>query len=169
MKVHPPTEKHAVTDIDVQLFLEHTHAHTHSGVWQHGRDNTAHMGSCFGECVSRNVCDLRAGISVCDKMRGLKWFEEGESPRVCLCLCVCQGWGQVPGAFACICLLSALSPQRWHHGTRLLNDGKNASRPPYKRRGEIERGGGLRGEAQAGRVILMESGWERTYRGGKIV
>lgn len=50
-------------------------------------------------------------------------------------VCVCWGWGQVPGAFVCICLLSVLSPQRWHHDTRRPNNGKNSSHLLCRQRG----------------------------------
>lgn len=65
-------------------------------------------------CEQKYVSDLRPGIRVSDKVGGLKWFEEGERLPICVSACVCVrwGWGQVPGAFVYICLLSALSQQR---------------------------------------------------------
>lgn len=32
------------------------------------------------------MSDLRPGISVSDKVRGLKWFKAGESSRMCVCV-----------------------------------------------------------------------------------
>lgn len=68
-------------------------------------------------CVQKYVSDLRPGISVSDKVRGLKWFKAGESPpRVCLsgraCVCLRVGVGvRCLAALVCLCLLSALSPR----------------------------------------------------------
>lgn len=86
---------------------------------------------------------------------------EGSTEPLQVCVCVCRGWGQVPGASVRICLLSALSPQWWHHGTRAPNDGKNASCLLH-RLGEGT-GAGRAGEGEGGDRMGKE-GWRGRER-----
>jgi len=50
------------------------------------------------------VSDLKPGISVSDKVRGLKWIKVGWSSHMCVCVClyVCVGVGVRCLAILCI-------------------------------------------------------------------
>ena len=58
------------------------------------------------------MCDLRPGISVSDKVRGLKWLKEGESLSVCVCVCVCVCVGVGVRCLVRLCVSAYYRPCR---------------------------------------------------------
>lgn len=92
------------------------------------------------------MSDLRPGISVSDKTRGLKWLKAAESPRKCVCVCV-SGLGS--GAW-CVCVylltvcLVATAMTSWHTSAERRKECLLSTSQTWRRDGGVKGGGGDR-------------------------